>query len=757
MTENESDSSQESLPMSSLERLLYDYKVSPQIATRLKQIGIKKFTTVQYFSVIWDLFAGKNLLVCAATSAGKTLIGEMACVNSILTKKKRCLYLVPLKSLANEKLESFKAHWNALHVQVEMSTGDMTIVDRKAEEEKLKTVHLLITTYERGDSIFRSNPTWFEDVGVVVVDEIHNIGEEGRGPRLEGFITRLKTRFPEVQFIYLSATIGNPKELADWSGSTLIQYSHRPVPLEYEIVLAENRNDKVKELVQEALQKKESILIFTPTRYEAEQLCNEVSTFLAEKELLYLIELRELKAAVAQFHDQIHSRFDLRLFYSLQRGVAFHHAGLSAVMRTFIEQLYRKGLVKVIACTPTLSSGVNLPARFVVIKDVGLTRQYLQLNPNTFHQMCGRAGRPGYDDRGKAVILASCVGEKNDIQLIYFKPKTYIPKYADVQSKLLSNLLEQYLVWVAEAEGRGGMKEYDLEELLRKSFWYEVTRQKQPDMTVDHLVRLGNYSLENFLIRYSSAQTVREAREISDANVQIRQRDPHKLEAIINDRILVKTYFSKDHPDCGCGKFDYRNLHKAKLCRHLVKLAQVIYKENPSYAKDIILASLHEEQIVDKLLRFGMIKIHNNRLRTTPFGYQTFLLYLTPETAYWLRLQLPKITSQDQLLAALLYVYDRERKYRAKAELQEVLKRLLREEHPDLPYALQKIGDDLKVYPGDMEEFIETMRWLLFCVSTLAQIEGVPPVKELADQALNRLLPVEYRTAPPPTPSAPLP
>ena len=743
--------------MSSLERLLYDYKVDPKITARLKQIGIKKFTTVQYFSVIWDLFAGKNLLVCAATSAGKTLIGELACVHAILSKKQRCLYLVPLKSLANEKLDAFKAHWTALGVQVEMSTGDMTILDRQAEEEKLKKVHLLITTYERGDSIFRSNPQWFETVGVVVVDEIHNIGEEGRGPRLEGLLMRLRTQFPEIQFIYLSATVGNPKELADWTGSTLIQHSHRPVPLEYEIVIAPNKNEKVKELVQEALQKKESLLIFTPTRYEAEQLCNEVASFLAEKELLYLVEMRELKAAVAQFHDQIHSRFDQRLFFSIQKGVAFHHAGLSSDMRSFIEKLYRQGLVKVIACTPTLSSGVNLPARFVVIKDVGLSRQFLQLNPNALHQMCGRAGRPGYDDRGKAMILASCLGERNDIQLIYFKPKSYVPKYADVQSKLLDNLLEQYLVWIAEAEGRGGMKERDLEELLRKSFWFESTRQRQPEASVDYLVRLGAYSLENFLTRFSSAQIIREARAIPDAQVQIRQRDPHKLEALITDRLLVKTYYSRDHPDCGCGKFDYRNLNKAKLCRHLVKLAQVIYRENPSYAKDIILASLHEEQIVDKLLRFGMIKILNNRLRATPFGYQTFLLYLTPETAYWLRLQLPKITSQDQLLTVLLYVYDRERKYRAKAELQEVLKRLVREEHPDLPYALQKIGDDLKVYPGDIEEFIESMRWLLHCLSALGQLEGVPLVKELSDQMLNRLLPADHRTTPPPSPSAPPP
>jgi replicative superfamily II helicase len=757
MDENSNSPTEGDVPVSALEQLLQDYNVNPQLTARLRQIGIKRFTTVQYFSILWDLFQGKNLLVCAATSAGKTLIGELACVNTILTQKKRCLYLVPLKALAQEKLESFKAHWTALGVQVEMSTGDMSILDRAVEEEKLKKVHLLITTYERGDSIFRSNRQWFETVGVVVVDEIHNLAEEGRGPRLEGFITRLKLHCPDTQQIFLSATIGNPRELADWLGCTLIQHGHRPVPLEYEIAIAPNRTDYIKELVQAALQKKESVLVFTPTRYEAEQLCQEISTFIKEKELLYLLELRELKAAVGQFHDQVRSRFDQRLFYSIQNGIAFHHAGISADMRHFVEHLFRQGLVKVITCTPTLSSGVNLPARFVVLKDVGLTRNYLQLNPNTLHQMCGRAGRPGYDDRGKAVILADCVGERNDIQLIYFKPKTLNPKYADVESKLLDNLLEQYLVWIAEAEGRGVIKEYDLEAMLTKTFWYQHTRQHQPDLNIDYLIRVGHYSIENFLLRYSTAQTIQEARAIPDAQVQIRQRDPHKLEAIINDRMLLKVYFSRDHPDCACGKFDYRNLHKAKLCRHLVKLAQVIYRENPSYAKDIILTSLHEEQIIDKLLRFGMIQIHNNRLKATPYGMRTFLLYLTPQTAHWLRGELPRITNQERLLLSLMYLYERERKNRTKPEFQEVLKRLLREDSPDLHYQLQKIGDDLKIYPGDAEEFIEAIRWLLYCMSTLAALEGTTLAKDLADQALTRLIPAELRanlaqTPPPPPP-----
>ena len=89
-------------------------------------------------------------------------------------------------------------------------------------------------------------------------------------------------------------------------------------------------------------------------------------------------------------------------------------------------------------------------------------------------------------------------------------------------------------------------------------------------------------------------------------------------------------------------------------------------------------------------------------------------------------------------------------KFRAKAELAEVLKRLLKEEQPDLSYTLQKIGDDLKIYPGDMEEFVESVRWILHAIVVLSELEGVNSVKDLADQVLTRLLPSEPRPTIPP-------
>ena len=728
--------------ISAVERVLQNYDVDPRIYPVLQQMGVLRWTAPQYLSIIYGLFERKSLLVCAATSAGKTLIGEIACINTILTKKKRCLYLAPLKSLASEKFRNFQKRWGTLGVKVEISTGDMNIFDRKAEEEKLKTTDLLITTYERADSILRSNTEWFGTVGVVVVDEVHNVGSSSRGARLEGVLIRLREYFPSIQFIYLSATVGNPEELAEWLDAEFVNHEHRPVPLEYKIVQHSSRNNKIKEIVRETLQQRGSVLVFTPTRYEAEELCGILSQYFKDKELLYLVKGRELRAVVNQLHDEIGTRFDRRLFFSIPRGVAFHHAGLSKTMRGFVEEQFRQGLIRVITSTPTLSSGVNLPAKVVVIKDVCLTRTYLQIKTNRLHQMCGRAGRPGYDDKGTAIILAQQEGEKSDIEIIYFESHSLHPKYAPVESQFMnqSNLLEQYLVWIAETPG--GIREADLEYLTFKTFWYAFTRKRQPDATIQHLTTIGHYSLENLLIRHSTPHILQNARSIPDSAVKIRQMSRHKLEGIIYDRFHIKCSFSRDHPDCGCGGFNSRNARHAPVCRHLVKLAQVSYKRNPAYVKDMLLAAFHEEQLVDKLLKDKMIKILNTRLQVTDFGKQTVLLYLKPETAAWIRSHLPKIRTKEQFYYDLLYAFKMERRFRVKANHQEILEQLFDEDYVDLDYHIDTIINEYRIHPGDMEEFIETLRWMIHCFHTLAELDGMRTVLNFTQHAIDKLFPV---------------
>ncbi|MBI2147080.1 DEAD/DEAH box helicase [Candidatus Woesearchaeota archaeon] len=171
------------------------------------------------------LLAGKNLLVCTPTGSGKTLVAELACTNAILTRRGKAVYIAPLKSLASEKYKQMTSRYGQL-MRVALSIGDMD-----ASDPYLAEYGFIITTSEKLDSLIRHGTPWLKEVAVVIIDEIHLLNDPGRGPTLEILITILRKILKDVQLIGLSATIGNPKELAAWLGAELIIDHWRPVEL----------------------------------------------------------------------------------------------------------------------------------------------------------------------------------------------------------------------------------------------------------------------------------------------------------------------------------------------------------------------------------------------------------------------------------------------------------------------------------------------------------------------------------------------
>ncbi len=167
----------------------------------------------------------ENLLVCTPTASGKTLIAEIAALDMILNKGKKVLYLVPLKALASEKYKALKGKYEG--VRVATSYGDLDEVD-----PRLGQADLIITTTEKMDSLLRHRIPWVSEIGYVVVDEIHLLNDPSRGPTLEVLIVLLQSIVPDVRLLGLSATIGNPEELAAWLSARLVMDAWRPVRLE---------------------------------------------------------------------------------------------------------------------------------------------------------------------------------------------------------------------------------------------------------------------------------------------------------------------------------------------------------------------------------------------------------------------------------------------------------------------------------------------------------------------------------------------
>ena len=189
-------------------------------------------TPIQDKAVEAGLLQEKSLLICAPTASGKTLVATMAIANTF--SKGKAIYLVPLKALANEKFNEYKDWLKDTDYKVVQSTGDVD-----SESSYLANYDLLILTTEKLDSLLRHRITWINEIKTVIVDEIHLLNDPSRGPTLEIILTLLKTLI-QPQIVGLSATIGNPEELAKWLEADLVQDSWRPVELKQGINLGKD-------------------------------------------------------------------------------------------------------------------------------------------------------------------------------------------------------------------------------------------------------------------------------------------------------------------------------------------------------------------------------------------------------------------------------------------------------------------------------------------------------------------------------------
>ncbi|MCP4763205.1 MAG: DEAD/DEAH box helicase, partial [archaeon] len=270
---------------------IFKYIIDERILRVLFESRIFKLRDIQKKAIENGLFYRKSFLISAPSGSGKTLIGELCAFNNIFQKYGKTIYLVPFKALATEKYYHFKKSYNRFGIKVELSIGDYDV-----DDSKLEKADLIITTYEKMDSILRNfyDKEWISGITTIIIDEIHIIGESSRGPRLESLIVRLNEFLNNPQIIGLSATIANPEFFNSWLSSLgnktmLIKSDIRPVPLHYKIEVSQNKDSTIKRLVRATLEKNGQLLIFLnsrkATQNTAKTLKNLIKRTLGEKEL----------------------------------------------------------------------------------------------------------------------------------------------------------------------------------------------------------------------------------------------------------------------------------------------------------------------------------------------------------------------------------------------------------------------------------------------------------------------------------------
>lgn len=475
---------------------------------------------------------GGNLVYSAPTSAGKTLVADFLLIKRVLEYGKKALVIEPFVALTREKATSLKSMLYTTKARVGAFGGNYYTPGG------MSAVSIAVCTIEKANNFINKliNENKLADLGIIVVDEIHYLGDERRGHQLELLLTKVLyhnsnlDKSKRIQIVGLSATIPNLKTIAIWLSASLYVTHYRPVPLvekikidnkifDVEALLKDPETQPIETIVPgriaiekdfddlcylciDSIVRGHSVLVFCESKRECELMAANLAEQIRltgnrlKSSLPHQVELsRNLrdnlsKAKILDVMEKLKkcpAGADKELLKSLSFGVAFHHAGLTTEEREIIEDGFKAGAIKTLMATSTLSSGVNLPARKVIIRSPTMisssssTFSREMLNPITYRQMIGRAGRKNIDTCGESILI--CRPDNQDVAL-----KLIRASLGDINSSLAhrmiasegepSGLKKAVLEVIANSTAKTRSK---LMDYLRSTFWLSNSSHKQEE------------------------------------------------------------------------------------------------------------------------------------------------------------------------------------------------------------------------------------------------------------------------------------
>ena len=414
----------------------------------------------------------ENTIIAIPTASGKTVLGVMAALKTILNGGK-AVYAAPLISIQNEKIKEFK----------KFEKHGITI------GRSPRSSDLSVMVFESFDALTRFSWNTLREVDTIIIDEFHMIGEFSRGPTLECAITRAKKINPNLRIIALSATLENMDEIEGWLNAKVIEHDYRPVPLNKEVLNTEmfntkNKNDVIVKIIEKSLEENSQALSFVSTRRFTESLATYVSGKMKKK--ISKTQKAKFKKVADELLDVPKKKGSkptstcVRLAEAAENGAVFHHAGLFNEQKEIIEDEFRAGNILMIAATPSLMYGVNLPSKYVAIRDYTRWTSRGPQNIPVFDylQMSGRAGRPQYDTVGYSYLIAKSMDEAMDLE------ERYVHGLVEhTNSKLIENkdaVLKQIISQVASNLSK---TPDELQEFFEMTF-YGFQMKNNPSMSL---------------------------------------------------------------------------------------------------------------------------------------------------------------------------------------------------------------------------------------------------------------------------------
>ncbi|XP_072177738.1 U5 small nuclear ribonucleoprotein 200 kDa helicase-like [Diadema setosum] len=425
--------------------------------------GFKSLNRIQSRLYKAALESDENLLLCAPTGAGKTNVALLTILReigkninldgTINTEAFKIIYVAPMRSLVQEMVGNFRKRLDSYGITVSELTGDHQLT-----KDQITATQIIVCTPEKWDIITRKGgeKTYTQLVRLIIIDEIHLLHDD-RGPVLEAVIARtirnIETSQEDVRLVGLSATLPNYQDVAGFmrvkpkEGLFFFDNSFRPVPLEQQYIgITEKKALKRFQLMNEIVYEKvmdnagkNQVLVFVHSRKETGKTARAIRDLCLEQDTLSQF-LREGSASTEILRSEAEHAENLELKDLLPYGFAIHHAGMTRLDRTLVEDLFADRHIQVLVSTATLAWGVNLPAHTVIIKGTQIYNpekgRWVELGPLDVLQMLGRAGRPQYDTKGEGILITS----HGELQYYLSLQNQQLPVESQFVSKLSDNL-----------------------------------------------------------------------------------------------------------------------------------------------------------------------------------------------------------------------------------------------------------------------------------------------------------------------------